>query len=105
MIKVLMMFYLRKTVSCLLFLVSSYVLADQGSISITTSPNIKGCEDLGEVTSRSGQIKSAHWEQHASHRAKFKAKKIGATHLVVESKKNTGVFHGSIKARAYNCHS
>lgn len=63
------------------------------------------CTFLGKVTGTSGYGKNPNWEPIARTYAALKAEKLGASHLVIESKHQIGVFNGEVVLDAYDCHA
>jgi hypothetical protein len=66
---------------------------------------IGGCTFLGKVTGSSGYGKNPNWEPIAKTYAVLKAEKLGASHLVIVSKHQIGVFNGEVILDAYDCHA
>lgn len=66
---------------------------------------IARCSALGNVTGASGYGKNPGWEPIAKTYAAIKAEKLGATHLVLVSKHQIGVFNGEVVLDAYDCHT
>ena len=62
------------------------------------------CTLLDKVTASSGYGKNPGWEPIAKTYAAIKAEKLGATHLVMVSKHQIGIFNGEVVLDAYDCH-
>jgi len=77
--------------------------ASSKDIIISTNDEVANCSFISDIKSSTGMLKDHNWKHHIYRTASLKAKRAGATHLVVDQIRPTGVFHGSIMAKAYSC--